>query len=151
MESETHFIADQLRRSVGGDAWHGPSLLEVTEGVDDEIAGRRLGEQTHTIREIVMHVIAWETAVLDAVNGVPMPPLDQPWEGDWPISQDPWPALQAGMKRVCDALAKAIAGWPAEKLNQAVPGRDGYTFRFLLHGLVQHNVYHAGQIALLRK
>ena len=54
------------------------------------------------------------------------------------------------LRRVTDELAAAIDSFPVVKVENIVPGRE-YSFAFLLHGIVQHNLYHAGQIAILKK
>ena len=151
MGNEVAFIVDQLRRSLAGGAWHGPSLLELLADVDQETSDRRPPHGGHTIREIVLHVRSWQAAALRAVEGSEMPSIDQPWDGDWPQSGQLWRETKADLERTSQALADAVAAIPEAMLEQPVPGRDAYNFRFLLHGIVQHNLYHAGQIALLKK
>ena len=59
----------------------------------------------------------------------------------------------ADVRRTHEELASAVAALPDARLDEMVPGKEGahYTFYYMLHGLVQHELYHAGQIALLKK
>lgn len=146
--SEVERIADQLHRSYYGEAWHGPALAELLKGVSAEQAARRAIPSAHTIWELVLHIAAWESAATQALSGAALPTL--PWDGDWPKPGASWEEAQARLKRSTDELESAIRRLPDTKLSETVPGRE-YSVYYLLHGVVQHNLYHAGQIALLKK
>jgi uncharacterized damage-inducible protein DinB len=147
MTAETERLSDQLRRSYHGPAWHGPSLSELLSGVDAAKATARPVHNAHSIREIVLHVAHWEHLALGALRGSPLPPEE---ENDWPESDARWPDALTDLQTATDELATAIGSFPVSKLEDTVPGRK-HSFAFLLHGVVQHNLYHAGQIALLKK
>ena len=146
--TEVERIADQLHRSYYGEAWHGPALGELLEDVTWEQAARRKIPGAHTIWELVLHIAAWESAATAALSGAVMPSL--PWEGDWPAVGGSWEDSQKSPRSATDELESRIQKLPDSKLAGTVPGRE-YSFYFLLHGIVQHNLYHAGQIALLKK
>jgi uncharacterized damage-inducible protein DinB len=150
--SETARIRDQLRRAYEGDAWHGPSLRELLSGVRAEQAARRHLSGAHTIWEIVLHLDAWMAAAARAIAGEPMP--QPPWEGDWPppaaASEKEWVLALDALERTERALEAAVENLSDARLEEKVPGRE-YSFYYLLHGIVQHNTYHAGQIILLKK
>jgi hypothetical protein len=57
------------------------------------------------------------------------------------------------VRRVHEELVAAVAALADSRLDEIVPGKEGayYTFYYMLHGVVQHELYHAGQIALLKK
>ena len=147
-------IASLIRRSHGGVAWHGPSVVETLEGVDAAKAAARPPAGLHTIWELVLHVTAWQRAALAALDGVAYVSLEG--EGDWPpepgdASDDAWLAALSEMAKVNGELVAATRVFPEERLAEIVPGQERFNFYFLLHGVVQHNVYHAGQIALLKR
>jgi uncharacterized damage-inducible protein DinB len=148
--SETKRIADQLLRSQQGPAWHGPAVGGLLNGVDAALAQRRLLPGLHNIWELVLHVTAWQSATLRAVNGDKMPELAG--VDDWPVTghtEQDWRYAVERLERVNQELVASLANFPDERLSDTVPGRD-YSFYFLLHGVVQHNLYHAGQMALLK-
>ena len=62
-------IRDQLRRAHSGDAWHGPSLTELLEDVDADTASARPIAAAHSIRELVLHIVAWQKEATRRVNG----------------------------------------------------------------------------------
>jgi hypothetical protein len=75
-------------------------------------------------------------------------------EKDWPRVQGSdaaaWAAATERLFRTGEQLAGAIETFPEERLQETVPGRD-YGFYHLFHGIVQHSLYHAGQIAMLKR
>jgi uncharacterized damage-inducible protein DinB len=148
--TEAKRIADQLRRSQQGAAWHGPAVGELLNDVDSTVAQRRFLAGAHNIWELVLHITAWQAAALRAVKGDEMPQLDG--QDDWPVpghTEQDWRNAVEQIERVNAELVGCLASFPDERLRDIVPGRD-YSFYFLLHGVAQHNIYHAGQIAILK-
>jgi uncharacterized damage-inducible protein DinB len=151
--SEGKRIADQLERAHRGEAWHGPSLREVLKGVTAAAARRRPLPRAHSIWEIVLHIARWQEAPAAALRGVPMPA--PPFPEDWPVvtatSAQAWRQALQRLERSHRQLLGAVRRMSDDRLlNEIVPGRD-YSFYVLLHGVVQHCLYHAGQIALLKR
>src|ERR1035437_3500929 len=62
-------IADQLRRAFSGDAWHGDSVFEILEGVNAAQAAAHPIKNAHSIWELVLHIAAWDGAVLHRLGG----------------------------------------------------------------------------------
>lgn len=147
-------IADQLRRAFNSDAWHGDSVCEILEGVTAAQAAARPIAGAHTIWELVLHIQAWDGAVLRRLGGTAVELTDA--ENFPPVadtSEDAWRKTLADVRRVHQELVGAVAALPDSRLDEMVPGKDGayYTFYYMLHGVVQHELYHAGQIAILKK
>jgi uncharacterized damage-inducible protein DinB len=149
--TEVQRIADQLRRAYEGEAWVGPCLRGLLDGVTAAQAASRPLPQAHTIWELVLHVTVWEAVVLRRLAGEDVEPTG---EHDWPpvhdSSEAAWQKALTDLERGHRALREAIAGLTDARLNDPVPGK-GYSVYFMLHGLVQHDLYHAGQLALLKK
>jgi uncharacterized damage-inducible protein DinB len=150
--SETRRLADQLRRALAGQAWHGPALLELLRDVPADRAGERPVKGAHSIAEIARHVLAWQELVARRLAGEVW--REETAAEDWPAASGPqaldWSSLQQRLAQGALSLAEAIEAFPDECLSQTVPGAS-HTFYGMLHGLVQHHLYHAGQIALLKK
>ena len=145
---EIKFLASQLRRSYEGQAWHGPCLLELLSGVTSEQAAAKPVSGAHSIFELVLHVTAWVREALAVVEGKKYETLVG--EKDWPPVRETWQAALDDLGATTHALVTAIRAMPEEKLGESAGGAE-YNFYFLLHGVVQHNLYHAGQIALLKR
>jgi uncharacterized damage-inducible protein DinB len=155
---ETERIRDELQRSLEGDAWHGVPLTRLLEGVPAPTAAARPIPGGHTIWELVVHVTAWVREVARRLDGgVPwIPP-----EADWPevkeTGEAAWQAVVADLRTAHEELRAALARFPEERLDEVVGGeRDaplgvGVSWHVVLHGVAQHNAYHAGQVALLKK
>ena len=151
-------LADQLERSWKGDAWHGPALAELTQGLTAAQARRHHLTEAHSIWELVLHCTAWVREVTRRLGGT-TPAL--PSEGDWPevagSDEAAWDAARCDLKESILALSRAVRAMDPAELDRIVgEGRDaplgtGVTYYAMLHGVVHHNLYHAGQIALLRK
>jgi uncharacterized damage-inducible protein DinB len=149
--SETARIADQLRRAFGGAAWHGDSLFEILDGVTAAQAAARPIKNAHSIWEIVLHVAAWDGAVHRRLGGAALKLSD---EQNFPpvtgTSESAWRRTLAQVRQVHDELVAAVSALPDSRLGERVPGEKHDVYQ-KLHGVVQHELYHAGQIALLKK
>ena len=148
---ETTRLADQLERAFRGGAWHGPSLDEALDGVDAATASRRFGD-AHTIAEITGHVAFWIDAAHRRMHGENV--TNVPPEVDFPQggadSDDAWRATLANLEAAHRRLHAALLALDDDQLDGAVAGSDP-TVRGQLLGILQHNAYHAGQIAVLKK
>lgn len=150
---EIEFLVDQLERSFHGGAWHGPAVLESLEGVDAEIARRHPIANAHSIGEIVLHLAAWIDVTRRRIEGEPVHGL--PDVEDWPdcgcADEAEWRRLCGTLEASHAALQRTLRALTSDaRLDDLVAGSDP-TVRSSLSGLVQHNVYHAGQIVLLKK
>jgi uncharacterized damage-inducible protein DinB len=149
--SEAGHIADQLRRAFYGSAWHGPALMELLNDVDATTAAAKPLPGVHSIWELVLHIKAWDGAGLERLAGHKcqlkaaknFPPVGQPTEMEWRNAVK----LARGTH---DSLVSTVAGLSSQRLRETVPGKR-YDFYHMLHGIAQHELYHAGQIAILKK
>lgn len=152
ISAESDRLADQLERSFRGGAWHGPALEETLAGVDAATAARRLVPDAHTIWEIALHAGAWMDVARHRVAGEPAdelsPELD--WAAPTELSESGWRATLARLEEAHSSLHAAVIELDDDRLGDPVAGSDP-TVRGLLLGVLQHNVYHAGQIAILKK
>ena len=144
-------IVDELKRIHEGDAWHGPALRELLFGVRAEQAAARALPNAHSIWELVLHIIGWENVFRLRLEG---DPVSTPPEGDFPpvedTSQEAWAETLSRLDDSHAQLINMVAGLSGSNLQEKVVGKD-YTTSFLISGIVRHHVYHAGQIALLKK
>ena len=152
--SETTRLADQIRRAFEGDAWHGDSVREILANVDAAMAAARPIKKAHTIWELVLHINAWDDAVLRRTGGTAVALTDK--ENFPPVtdtSQASWRKAVEHFTRTHEDLVKAVVAFPDARLQEQVPGKTQsyYNFYYMFSGIVQHELYHAGQIALLKK
>lgn len=149
--SQVELIVDELKRAFDGEAWHGPAVMEIVEGIDAKTAAAHPLPRAHSIWELVLHVAAWEDVVTRRIHGEAVTLSDEANFGHVErITEDAW---QEALKKLRDnhaALINAVAALPESRLNDRVPGKD-YSVLFMLLGAVQHAAYHGGQIALLKR
>jgi uncharacterized damage-inducible protein DinB len=152
--SETARLADQIRRAFDGEAWHGDSLIEILEGVDAATAADHPIKNAHSIWELVLHITAWDGAVLKRTGGTA---VQLSGEQNFPpvkdTSEAAWRQAVENAKHTHNDLVQAVAAFPDARLAEQVPGKTEsyYNFFYMFSGIVQHELYHAGQIALLKK
>lgn len=147
--SECGRVARQLRASYEGPAWHGPSLKELLNGMTAETASDHPLPDAHSIWELVNHLTAWARVARLTITGSPYVTLSG--ADDWPPASGTWDDALVALDQEHRELIAVIREMPDERLSEQVSEQKGYSMYVLLHGVVQHNLYHAGQIALLRK
>ena len=147
--SEIQRIQDQLRRAFEGEAWHGPSLMELLEGVDAARAAARPLPRAHSIWEIVLHIAACEDEARRRIEGDAVEPALEAWPPVHNSDEAAWREAIAVLTRGQEALRRSIAKLDDTGLGARAPGKE-YDIYVLLHGVIQHDLYHAGQIAVLK-
>jgi uncharacterized damage-inducible protein DinB len=151
-------IIDELRRAHDGDPWHGSPVTKVLEGVTATQAAARPLAGAHTIWELVLHMTTWRDEVARRVqSGVAGDP-DAP---DWPPMPQPsdaaWDAALHALDESHAHLLRTVAALPPARLDDVLgdrrspPEGTGVSYYVMLHGIAQHDAYHAGQIAMLKK
>jgi uncharacterized damage-inducible protein DinB len=151
-QGELQRMADLLDRAGGGDAWHGPSVAAVFSTLTAEQASRRPLAGAHTIWELALHIAVWDRVVARRLAGETVEPT--PSE-DWPpagaaTDDDAWERALADLREARATLRAALLAFDERRLGDIVPGRT-HSFYVMIHGVIQHDLYHAGQAALMRK
>ena len=147
----TKHLIDQFRRTFDGAAWHGPNLLSTLRDLPPEKRTARIGD-SHNPAELVHHMKAWRRFAIRKLTG------DKDYEvseqDNFPIinsvDDEQWQHLLDELAYTQHRLLVLLEQIDERQLERQVPGRD-YNFSTLLHGIVHHDVYHLGQIALLKK
>lgn len=149
--TESKRIAALLAKTYTGEAWHGPAVMEVLSDLGRSQWETRLGN-SHSVIELVAHMITWRRFVIRQLQGDAaykvteaenFPKIDT-------ADADAWRGQLALLDHSQMELMALLENTPAEKLEEVVPGRS-YSFYTMLHGIIQHDLYHLGQIILLGK
>jgi uncharacterized damage-inducible protein DinB len=153
--SEVERIRNQFQRAFDGEAWHGPSVLSLLDGVAAEQAAAHPVPGAHSIWELTLHIAAWEDACRRRLEGDPAQLTDD--ENFPPVSDTSpaaWDKTKQKLTDIHRRLLDAIAAIDDSRLDQPIINSAETTFSstyVTLHGGVQHSLYHAGQIAILKK
>jgi uncharacterized damage-inducible protein DinB len=149
--TEAERIVDQMNRAFAGEAWHGSAVEEILEGVTAQQASARPFGGAHSIWEIVLHIAAWERAGRRRLKG---DRAQLSGAEDWPAITDTdepaWQRTKEALRESHEQLRNAVAKLDESRLDE--PIIEGMSSVYVtLHGVVQHTLYHAGQIAILKK
>jgi len=151
--TESARLADQIRRAFEGDAWHGDPLLKILKDVDSQLAAARPIPNAHSIWELVLHIRAWDDVVRRRTSGAVRLNTKENFPQIKDISEAAWKSTLKVLRATHNDLVKTVESFPASRLHEQVPGKkqNYYNFYFMFSGIAQHELYHAGQIALLKK
>ena len=143
---ETQRIADCYRAATIKGAWYGPTLAELLARISPELAPKAPLPGAHSIAALLQHLLLWNERIRNTSDSNPMPRWEA--EKEWDEPPIPWNALVTRWNQTRDMLEEKIRHFPVEDLGKRVPGRD-YSYETLLYGIVQHAIYHSGQIAMV--
>jgi DinB superfamily len=147
----TH-LDDQLRHAFEGPAWHGPSVREALAGISAIDAARHPIVGAHSIWELVLHLAGSYRLVLRRLEGDASPFLAHE---DWPAVPEPtesaWHKDIASLQALNAAMRAAVINFPVERLFEPIIPDPPYAAITQFIGLTQHDLYHAGQIILLKR
>ena len=151
--TEIHRIVGQMKAAFEGGAWHGPSVLEVLQDVDHMMAASNYTiHGAHSIWELVAHLTATADIIRRRIAGENAGLKDEEF---WPAvpeaTEENWRGALAQLKRKEEDLQLAVAAFPESRLDDKLMEAGATSAYVNFHGHVQHNLYHAGQIALLKK
>jgi uncharacterized damage-inducible protein DinB len=144
--NETQRIADSYRAATIKGAWYGPTLAELLARISPELATTPPVVGVHSVAALLQHLLLWNERVRNTSESNPMPRWEA--EKEWAEPAIPWNELVTRWKQSRDLLEEKIRNFPVAELEKQVPGRN-YSYETLLEGIVQHAIYHSGQIAMV--
>lgn len=148
-------IARLLRESYAGPAWHGPSLRQSIRGLDAATAAWRPAPGRNSAWELVVHCAYARHRVLGRLDRGLAGRFPRPMRRDWwpelaGADADAWAEDVALLESYQDRLLDAVATMPESRLKARRAGKT-ITLGAECAGVALHDVYHAGQIVLVRK
>ena len=154
MNKETQYIIKSFESTLSGQPWFGRAVYEILGEADESEVNTKPNGTEHSMLDLVWHMNTWAEFTLGALENRSVEEMKKVEANDW-RAIDPKPhtwkkgieQLKATHNKIIDLLKqKEDDGY----LKDIVTNRQ-YNFRFLLNGLIQHNIYHLGQIAYLKK
>ncbi|HJZ63270.1 MAG TPA: DinB family protein [Candidatus Acidoferrum sp.] len=146
---DSQLLLDVLEEGYWKKAWHGPNLKQSLKGVTAKQAAWRPAADRHNIWEEALHAAYWKydvrrileggkrgSFVLKGSNFFSRPEKGSLTDAAWRADKE---ILETEHERLRDAVKQAIAR-----------GCSAKTAR-LIYGVAFHDIYHAGQIRLLRR
>ncbi len=149
-------LSQDLEKVLYGNPWYGLPVYDIIGQVSFEAAFEKPPGSVHNIAGIVLHMISWTEEVMDRMNGQT---AQVPSSGDWPDPGTPeeqkWQNYVSDLKLVNVNLLGIIQNFPEEQwadmVNGTIENDPGTTYEDLVKGLIQHHIYHAGQVSLLNR
>ena len=149
-------ISNELKTVLSGHPWYGNSIYDIIKQVGFDAAFEKPPGSIHNIAGILLHMLAWTEEVMDRMNGLA---AQIPSSGDWPDPGEPdeqkWQNYVNDLKLVNVNLLGVIQNFPEEQwhtpINDMRDTETVLTYQEMITGFIQHQVYHAGQIALLTR
>jgi uncharacterized damage-inducible protein DinB len=142
---QTERIADSYRAATVKGAWYGASLAELLAQISPELRSTPPVPGSHSISALLQHLLLWNERIRNTSDTNPLPAW-QP-EKEWAELQIPWNELVSRWTQSRELLEEKIRNFPVADLAKQVPGRN-YSYETMFQGIVEHAIYHSGQIAM---
>jgi len=139
-------IAEAYHAVTVKGAWYGPTVAELLERITPEQAATEPVPGAHTIAELLQHLLLWNERIRKTDENHPMPKWEA--EAEWAEPAIRWNELLVQWKLSRDLLEARMRNFPVSDLAKQTPGRT-YPLEFMLNGIVQHTIWHSGQIAMV--
>lgn len=135
-----------------GTPWHGDSIVSVLNRVEQLKAYNERGKKGHSIYELLLHMINWRLFVISRLSNEGALEFFEHhnWRNQPDASDVEWQNAVHGFRKTQEQLLSYFNCLQDDVLDREVKERT-YSFRELLYGIMQHDIYHIGQIAYLLK
>ena len=153
MRKEVDYFITTMRSVLQGEPWYGQPAMEILQNVDTTKVYDKPNDHSHSLMELLYHMVTWSEFTLKRLEKDEENNMQAFEELDW-RKIDPrehtWEKAVAQFKVTHDLIIELLNAKDDEFLSEKVDFRE-YNFRFLLHGIIQHDIYHLGQIAYAKK
>jgi uncharacterized damage-inducible protein DinB len=150
---EIQSIARTLKNTLDGEPWYGRPVYPVLREIDSTIAYKKIKPDSHSLVDLLYHMLTWAEFTLKRIEKDKINDLAAFEKLDWrdidPKVHD-WDEGLAAFIATHQQIIAHLQSKDDAFLNETVDYRE-YNFRYLLNGLIQHNIYHLGQIIYLKK
>jgi uncharacterized damage-inducible protein DinB len=153
MNKEIESVIVSLTELLYGEPWYGKSANAVFKNIDPAGVHKKPSPNSHSLIELLYHMITWVEFTLEQVDSNTIADIESFEKRDWRIIDAAEHSWDRGLQQFIDLHQQLILSLKNKNdnfLDKPVTYRD-YNFRYLLHGLIQHNIYHLGQIVYLDK
>ena len=142
----------QLAAIFDGSPWIDETFKKKIDGLTDEEAFARPYPAIHSVAELVSHLVGWRKVIMDSLKGLPYESIFEAelnWRSNDTLRQTGWKKIKDGFYYSQQELNSLL-----EKQNDAWLGKiysEGKNIKYLVDGLLHHDLYHLGQIGITLK
>jgi len=148
---ETERIIKLFENLFEGSPWIDVNLNGSLEQIPSAVAAKKLSANRNSIWEIVNHIIGWRLNVLKRINGKEITSPDNNYfETIKETSESAWRETLAQLKDSQRQWINFLKTFNEDDFTKVYPGNN-MTYYEHIHGIIQHDAYHLGQIILLSK
>lgn len=153
MKKETQSIIKNFETTLHGQPWFGRAVFDILKEVNETKVNIKPGGKEHSMLELIWHMNTWAEFCLKQLQNAPQAEIKKVQALDW-RKLDPnkhnWKKGVAQLKKIHSQIVSILKKKDDAFLSEMVKLRS-FNYRFMLNGLIQHNIYHLGQIAYLNK
>lgn len=154
METQIEELIREFKTIYNGSPWLGNSIKSVLEGIAPEKALETPLREVNCIAGLVSHMITWRMLLIKRMENDDTYDVNQEESFNYSnygsTSTEIWNHLLNRLDETQNKIVDLLASQQEDFLNKKVARRT-YDFRHLTHGVIQHDIYHMGQIAILKK
>lgn len=153
MNEEIKRIIKAIEATYNGKPWFGDNIIKQLDGIDAVKACEIPEKLNHSIAEIIQHMMAWRLFIVEKLNGnadYEVWETDLDWVKITNLDEENWTSLKNQLAENQQLLIATIQEKAEQQMDNKVDGRP-YNFRLMLQGITQHDIYHIGQISLVKK
>lgn len=152
MRKQIDYFITAIRSILEGEPWYGQPAIRLLQSVDPKNAYKKPNDHSHSLIELLYHMVTWAEFALKRLQRDEEKDMAAFEKLDWREinpQEHTWEKGIAQFKVTHDLIIELLGTKEDEFLSEKVDYRD-YNFRFLLHGVIQHDIYHLGQIAYVK-
>ena len=153
MNKEIQYLVSTLQNTLFGEPWYGRPVYSLLEEVDPPTAYMRPNEDGHSMIDLLYHMITWSEFTLKRIAGEKIDDMEAFDQLDWreiDPTEHTWEKGLEQFKQIHEQMIELLHTKDDQFLDQKVDYRE-YNFRYLINGLIQHNIYHVGQVVTVGK
>lgn len=154
MKKAINQLVKKYEKAYHGAPWYGDSIKKILNGTDPKIVFQKADKKAHSIAELTIHMIGWREFVLSRLEGNDNFKVNQKETFNWKRidknEKTAWKSILNELDKNQRKIISTLGKKNDEFLDEPVAGRK-YKMKFLIDGIIQHDIYHLGQIAMLNK
>ena len=148
-------LLQEYQEVFEGSPWYGSAVIKTLRRIPFYLVNQKIQPQAHSIAELLRHMLAWRTFVLEKLRENAGFDIELNSTADWEEgvkvhTEAEWEELLQLLEDSQQKMEQLLAGKSEEWLAQPVAGKP-YANIFMLRGILYHDVYHLGQIRLIKK
>jgi len=152
MKSRVEKLVFQFENVFRGTPYYGDSVSNILDQITFESANNSVNNG-HSIAQILQHMLAWRILAIEHLKGNVDYDIELGSNVDWPdIKMNTplqWKSLNEAFANSNEVLIELLGEKTDDWLNSKMPKKE-FSYNFMLKGILQHDIYHSGQINLLK-